>query len=103
MKRMAIIFSVLAVGMLILGLVEDLTNFKWAAGDQNPFFGNPNWTLNDGKVALILGGFLVIASALILTPQAFPGSADRPPGEFAYSPRPASTIRFCASSRGFVT
>jgi hypothetical protein len=63
MKRMAIIFGVLAVGMLVLGLVENLTNFRWAAGDQNTFFGNPNWVLNDGKVVLILSGFLVLASA----------------------------------------
>jgi len=65
MKRMAIIFSVLAIGTLVLGLVENLTNFRWAAGDQNTFFGNPRVVLNDGKVALILTGFLVIASAVM--------------------------------------
>jgi hypothetical protein len=63
MRRMAIIFSVVAVGMLVLGLVENLTNFRWAAGDQNTFFGNPNLVLNDGKVVLILSGFLLLASA----------------------------------------
>jgi hypothetical protein len=60
---MAMIFSVVAVGMLVLGLVENLTNFRWAVGDQNTFFGNPNWVLNDGKVVLILSGFLLLASA----------------------------------------
>jgi len=65
MKRMAIIFSVLAIGMLILGLVENLTNFRWAAGDQNTFFGNPHLVLNDGKVVLILTGFLVVSSAVM--------------------------------------
>jgi len=65
MKRMAIIFSVLAIAMLILGLVENLTNFRWSAGDQNTFFGNPHVLLNDGKVALILTGFLIIASAVM--------------------------------------
>jgi hypothetical protein len=65
MKRMAIIFSVLAIGMLILGLVENLTNFRWAAGDQNTFFGNPRLVLNDGKVVLILTGFLIVASAVM--------------------------------------
>jgi len=64
MKRMAIIFSVLAVGMLILGLVENITNFRWAS-DQNTFFGNAHWVLNDGKVVLILSGFLIIASVLM--------------------------------------
>jgi hypothetical protein len=62
MKRMAIIFGVLAVGMLILGVVEDATNFRWAAGDQNTFFGNPHLVLNDGKIVLILSGFLILAS-----------------------------------------
>ena len=65
MKRLAIIFSVLAIAMLILGLVENLTNFRWSAGDQNTFFGNPHVVLNDGKVALILTGFLIIASAVM--------------------------------------
>ena len=65
MKRMAIIFSVLAIGMLILGLLENLTNFRWAAGDQNTFFGNQHLVLNDGKVVLILTGFLVVTSALM--------------------------------------
>jgi len=65
MRRMAIIFSVLAVGMLILGLVENLTNFRWSAGDQNTFFGNPHLVLNDGKVVLILTGFLVVFSAVM--------------------------------------
>jgi uncharacterized membrane protein len=65
MKRMAIIFSVLAIVMLILGLVENLTNFRWAAGDQNTFFGNQRLVLNDGKVVLILTGFLVVFSAVM--------------------------------------
>ena len=65
MRRMAIIFGALAVGLLVLGLVENITNFNWAVGDQNTFFGNPKWLLNDGKVALILSGFLILASALM--------------------------------------
>jgi hypothetical protein len=63
MRRLAIFFGVLAVGMLVLGVVENLTNFRWAAGDQNTFFGNPHWVLNDGKIVLILSGFLLLASA----------------------------------------
>jgi hypothetical protein len=65
MKRIAIFFSALAVGMLILGVVEDLTNFRWAAGDQNTFFGNPKWVMNDGKTVLILAGVLFLVSGVL--------------------------------------
>jgi hypothetical protein len=64
MKYLAIFFSALAVGMLILGVVEDATNFRWA-DDQNTFFGNPNWVMNDGKTVLILAGILVLTSAAL--------------------------------------
>jgi len=62
---MAIIFTVLSVGMLVLGIVENATNYKWSAGDQNTFFGNPRVVLNDGKVVLILTGFLILTSVLL--------------------------------------
>ena len=65
MRRMAIIFTVLSVGMLVLGIVENATNYKWSAGDQNTFFGNPRVVLNDGKVVLILTGFLILTSVLL--------------------------------------
>jgi hypothetical protein len=65
MKRMAIIVSITSVSVLILGLVEALTNFRWSAGDQNPLTGNPKLLLNDGQVALILGGCLTLASLLM--------------------------------------
>jgi hypothetical protein len=77
MKRLAIIFSVLTIGMLILGLVENLTNFRWAAGDQNTFFGNPRLVLNDGKVVLILTGFLVVASAVMWVMAVRKGHSDQ--------------------------
>jgi len=77
MRRMAIIFGALAVGLLVLGLVENITNFNWAAGDQNTFFGNPKWLLNDGKVALILGGFLILASALMWYMASRGGQSDQ--------------------------
>jgi hypothetical protein len=76
-KRMAIIFGVLAVGMLVLGLVENLTNFRWAAGDQNTFFGNSNWVLNDGKVVLILSGFLLLACAAMWYAASRKGQSDQ--------------------------
>jgi hypothetical protein len=77
MKRMAIIFGMLAVGMLVLGLVENLTNFRWAAGDQNTFFGNPHVVLNDGKVVLILSGFLLLASAAMWYLASRKGQSDQ--------------------------
>jgi hypothetical protein len=77
MKRMAIIFGVLAVGMLVLGLAENMTNFRWAAGDQNTFFGNPKWVLNDGKVVLILSGFLILASVAIWYTASRKGQSDQ--------------------------
>jgi hypothetical protein len=74
---MAMIFGVFAVGMLVLGLVENLTNFRWTAGDQNTFFGNPNWVLNDGKVVLILGGFLLLASTAMWYAASRKGQSDQ--------------------------
>lgn len=65
MKRVATIMSVIAGIVLIIGLVEWLTNFHWAQGDQNAFFGNPRILLNDGATALIAGGLLVIGSAIM--------------------------------------
>jgi len=77
MKRMAIIFGVLAVGMLVLGVVENLINFRWAAGDQNTFFGNPHWVLNDGKIVLILSGFLLLVSAAMWYLASRKGQSDQ--------------------------
>ena len=62
MRRMAVVFSVLSVILLVIGIVEDATNYKWSAGDQNAFFGNPRLLMNDGKTALILGGFMIVVS-----------------------------------------
>jgi hypothetical protein len=65
MKRAAIICTVVSGVVLVLGIVEALTNFQWSAGDQNPLFGNPRILLNDGKSALITAGFLVLVSAVM--------------------------------------
>jgi len=62
---MARITAAISGLVLILGLVEFLTNFHWAFGDQNAFFGNPRILLNDGAVALIAGGFLLVGSGLM--------------------------------------
>jgi len=64
MRRVAVVLSVVSGVVLILGLVEYLTNFHWAQGDQNAFFGNQKILLNDGATALIAGGFLLVGSAI---------------------------------------
>ena len=48
--------------LLILGLVDWLTNYNWAQGDQDPLFGNPHILLNDGATVLIAGGFLAVVT-----------------------------------------
>jgi hypothetical protein len=65
MKRIAIIFSVISVILLIYGLIDYLTNYNWAQGDQDPLFGNQNVLLNDGATVLIAGGFLTVGSVIM--------------------------------------
>jgi hypothetical protein len=65
MKRLAVITSAIAGATLVLGLVEYLTNYQWAQGDQDPLFGDPRILLNDGGTALIAGGFLLIGSVIM--------------------------------------
>ena len=65
MKRIAVITSIIAGVVLILGLIEWLTNYQWAQGDQDPLFGNPRILLNDGKTAVIAGGFLLIGAIVM--------------------------------------
>jgi len=65
MRRIAWIFSVISVLLLIYGLIDYVTKYNWAQGDQNAFFGNQNVLLNDGATVLIAGGFLSIGSILM--------------------------------------
>jgi len=65
MKRIAIIFSVISVIWLVYGLIDYLTNYNWAQGDQDPLFGNQNVLLNDGATVLIAGGFLTVGSVIM--------------------------------------
>lgn len=90
MRRLACVFSVTAVIVLIIGLVDYVTNYNWTQGDQNPFQGNPNVLLNDGATVLISGGFLALGSVVtwILAlrgsghgARGLPGTAERPPGQ----------------------
>lgn len=65
MRRIAWTFSIASVVVLIIGLIDYLTKYNWAQGDQNAFFGNQNVLLNDGATILIAGGFLSIGSILM--------------------------------------
>ncbi len=65
MRRAAWIFSVISAVLLIYGLIDYLTKYNWAQGDQNPLFGNQNVLLNDGATVLIAGGLLAIGSVLM--------------------------------------
>jgi hypothetical protein len=65
MRRIAWVFSLTTVIVLMIGLIDYVTNYNWAQGDQNPFQGNPSVLLNDGATVLISGGFLAVGSALM--------------------------------------
>jgi hypothetical protein len=65
MKRVAIICTVLSAILLVLGVIEAVTNYQWSAGDQDPLFGNPHVLMNDGTTVLIAGGLLVLVSAVM--------------------------------------
>jgi uncharacterized membrane protein YedE/YeeE len=65
MRRIAWIFSIISAVLLVYGLVDFLTNYNWAQGDQDPFFGNPNILLNDGATVLVAAGFLTIGSVIM--------------------------------------
>ena len=65
MRRIAWIFSVISALLLIYGLIDYLTKYNWAQGDQNAFFGNQNVLLNDGATILIAGAFLSVGSILM--------------------------------------
>ena len=53
MKRLAITSTVLSVLLLTVGIYDAVTKYNWAAGDQNPLFGNQNVLLNDGTTILM--------------------------------------------------
>jgi membrane protein implicated in regulation of membrane protease activity len=62
-KRVAIVFGVVALLLLIDGLYMVLANYH--PGDANTFFGNQTWNLSDGEVTLISAGFLFLATAIM--------------------------------------
>jgi hypothetical protein len=65
MRRLAWTFSIISGVVLIIGLIDYLTNYNWAQGDQDPLFGNPRILLNDGATLLIGAGFLIVGSVLM--------------------------------------
>lgn len=63
MKRLALIFTVVSVLLLVDGLYLELANYH--PGDANTFFGNQTWNLSDGEVTLISAGFFILATAIM--------------------------------------
>ena len=63
MKKVAIIFCVVAVLLFADGLYMVLANYH--PGDANTFFGNQNWNMSDGEVTLISSGFLFLAAVIM--------------------------------------
>ena len=62
MRRAAIVLSVVSGLLLILGLVDYLTNYNFA-NNQGTIFGNPNVVVNEGVTVLIAAGVLVLVTA----------------------------------------
>jgi hypothetical protein len=77
MRRMAWTFSVISVVLLVYGLVDYLTNYNWAQGDQDPLFGNPNILLNDGATVLVAAGFLSVGSIIMWIVALRRGNSDQ--------------------------
>ena len=77
MKRFAVILGSVAAAVLVIGIVEDATNYKWSAGDQNAFFGNPKLLMNDGTTALIVGAILLLVAAVVWVAAGRKGQSDQ--------------------------
>jgi hypothetical protein len=64
MKRIAVVFAVVAVLLLIDGSYLQLTNNQ-VGGDTGVLFGNANFVLSAGTVVLISGGFVLLGAAIM--------------------------------------
>jgi hypothetical protein len=64
MKRIAVVFAVVALLLLIDGSYLQLTNNQ-VGGDTGVLFGNPNFALSAGTVVLISGGFVLLGAAIM--------------------------------------
>lgn len=64
MKRVAVVFGVLALLLLADGSYLQVSNNQ-VGGDTGVLFGNPNLVLSAGTVVLISGGFLLLGAAIM--------------------------------------
>jgi hypothetical protein len=64
MKRVTLVFGILAVLLLADGAYLELTNNQ-VGGDQGSFFGNPNFVLSAGATVLIAGGLLLVVTIVM--------------------------------------
>ena len=64
MKRIALVFSIVAVLLLADGAYLVLTDNQ-VGGDQGALFGNGNVVLSAGTTVLIAGGFLAVGSMIM--------------------------------------
>ena len=51
--------------LLIFGLIDFVTKYNWAQGDQDPCSATRTILLNDGATVLIAGGFLAVGAILM--------------------------------------
>ena len=77
MKRLAITSTVLSVLLLTVGIYDAVTKYNWAAGDQNPLFGNQNVLLNDGTTILIAAGLFVVVTIVMWIMAIRKGQSDQ--------------------------
>ena len=75
MKRVALIFAVVAVLLFADGLYMVLANYH--PGDANTFFGNQTWNISDGEVTIISSGFLALAAVIMWVVAARRGARAR--------------------------
>lgn len=94
MKRIALVLAIVSVLVIIDGAVLDLINYH--PDDQNAFFGNPNIVLSDGNTALIAGGLVLVAAAILW--QLARRAAAAPQGQDQAQPQSADSASSASSS-----
>ena len=97
MKRVAIIFAVVAVLLFADGLYMVLANYH--PGDANTFFGNQTWNISDGEVTIISSGFLALAAVimwLVAVRRGARSRAQRPGSDPGKTEQPGSRTAFPA-------
>lgn len=97
MKRVAIIFAVVAVLLFADGLYMVLANYH--PGDANTFFGNQTWNISDGEATIISAGFLALAAVimwLLAARREARSRAQRTGDDLAEAEQPGSRTAFPA-------